>query len=219
MRGVMPTPSSRTISSTPASSRRSWISTRDAACVPGDVRDRLLGDAVEDQLLLLRQRQAGLEPAFDPDAGLVVKGCRQCREGAGQPEVLECLGSERTDDPPYVLGAAARGLAQLFEILAKLFGDPRGEAFDLEHDARERLADLVVQLARHTLTLALLDHQGPTGALALLGLQPVEHLVEGVGERGDLRASLDVDALAGRQRVMPAHMVRQLVEAAGTPDA
>ena len=96
--------------------------------------------------------------------------------------------------------------------LAKLLGDPRGEAFDLEHDARERLADLVVQLARDPLTLALLDHQGPAGALALLGLQPVEHLVEGVGERCDLRASLDVDAVAGRQRVMPAHVVRQLVE-------
>ena len=143
-----------------------------------------------------------------------MKRCRQRGQGAGQPEVLKCLGAERANDAPDVLGSAARGLAQLVELLAKLVGDPRGEALDLEHDARERLADLVVQLARHPLPLALLDHEGPSGALALLRFQPVEHLVEGVGECRDLGAALDVDALAGRQRVMPAHVVRQLVEGA-----
>ena len=123
--------------------------------MPGDVRERLLGDAVEDQLLLLRQRQAGLESALDPDARLIVKGCRQRREGAAQPEVLECLGAERADDAPDVLRSAPSGLAQLVEILAKLLGDPRGEGFNLEHDDGERLADFVVPLARDPLTLAL----------------------------------------------------------------
>ena len=183
-----------------------------SAGMSGDVGERLLRDAVEDQLLLIRQRQARLQRAFHPDAGLVVKRRRQCRQGAGQPEVFECLGAQPSHDPADVLGAAARGLPQLVELVAQLLGDLRRQPFDLQHDAGQGLADLVVELAGDAPALTLLDHQRPPDALAPLGLQPVEHLVEGIGEGCDLRAAVDVHALAERERVMPTHALRQFVE-------
>ena len=48
------------------------------------------------------------------------------------------------------------------------------------------LAHLVVQLARDPLALGLLGQQGLAPALAPLALEPVEHVVEGRGERRDV---------------------------------
>ncbi len=62
----------------------------------------------------------------------------------------------------------------------ELVRDPPGQSLHLQHDAGECLADLVVQLARDPLALALLNEQRPASAVAPLGLQPVEHLVEGL---------------------------------------
>ena len=70
--------------------------------------------------------------------------------------------------------------------VAQLVGDVGGEAFDLEHHAGERLADLVVQLARDPPPLGLLHQQRQPRALAALGLEPVEHLVERCRQRADV---------------------------------
>ena len=69
-----------------------------------------------------------------------------------------------------------------------------------------------MQLARDPLPLALLHQQRPARAFASLGLQAVKHLVEGLRERDDGRAAVDPHALAGRERIMSAHGLHQLVE-------
>ena len=106
----------------------------------------------------------------------------------------------------------ARRLAQLVELLAQLVRDAERQPLDLQHHAGERLADLVVQLARDAPPLGLLDQQRPPGALAALGLQPVEHVVERARERGDVRIPGISRPCAGPERVVPAHGVGQLVE-------
>ena len=85
-------------------------------------------------------------------------------------------------------------------------------ALDLEHHPGKCLANLVVELARDPLPLALLHEQRPAGALASLGLEAVEHLVEGLCERDDGRAAVDPHAPAGRERIVPAHRLHELVE-------
>ena len=129
-----------------------------------------------------------------------------------QPEILERFGAQPACDPAHLLGAMASGLAKLVELVSELVRDLAGQSFDLEHDAGERLADLVVQLARDPLALALLDEQRPARAVAPLGLQPVEHLVEGLRQRDDRRPAVDAHALAGGERIVPAHGLDELVE-------
>ena len=96
----------------------------------------------------------------------------------------------------------------------QLVRDLRGQPFDLQHGAGQRLADLVVQLAGDPAALALQHAQRLARALAPLGLQPIEHLVERLRERRDVRLPIDGHPLAGRERVMPAHRLGELVERA-----
>ena len=60
-----------------------------------------------------------------------------------------------------------------------LRGQLAGGAFGAQGDGGQRLADLVVQLAGDPQPLGLLGGEGAVGAVAPLGLDPVEHRVEG----------------------------------------
>ena len=139
---------------------------------------------------------------------------RERGQGALQAEVLERFGSQLPGDPADVLGAAAGGLAQLVELLAQLVRDARGEPFDLEHDTGERLADLVVELAGDPAALSLEHSQRLTRAVAALGLQPIEHVVERLRERRDVRLTVNRHPRAGGERIVPAHRLRQRIERA-----
>ena len=132
----------------------------------------------------------------DADVRLLAECSGECRERALQPEVFERLGPELPGDSADVLGALAGRLAQLVELGPEVIRDPRGEAFDLEHHAGQRLADLVVELARDPASLTLLDEQRAPCAVAPLELEPVEHLVERLRERRHDGTTLDLHAPA-----------------------
>ena len=117
-----------------------------------------------------------------------MRACRsnaagQGGEGALQPQLLQRVRAQPARDPAHLLGAVPGRLAQLVELAAQLVGDARGEPFDLQDDAGQGLADFVVQLARDPPALGLLNHQRLSRALATLGLQPVEHVVERLRQR------------------------------------
>jgi hypothetical protein len=54
-----------------------------------------------------------------------------------------------------------------------------------------------VQLARDPPSLGLLHRQRAVSAVAALGLQPVEHVVERPRQRGHVRHAVDVGARSG----------------------
>lgn len=76
-----------------------------------------------------------------------------------------------------------------------------------EGDRRERLADLVVQLASNSQPFLLLRGQRQTGTLVSLVLQPLEHLVERLSQLQNLaaRAFEPAGPLARPQQVDPTH--------------
>jgi hypothetical protein len=77
---------------------------------------------------------------------------------------------------------------------------------ELEHDAGENLADLVVQLARDALALVLLRRQRAPPALAPLVLEPRQYVVERGRERLDLGVGVrDHQAPPGLERLDRAH--------------
>ena len=160
----------------------------------GDVGQRLLRDAVDDELDLGRHIDVLRQPAQHGDAGVALEPARQRGERAVQAELLQRVGAQPARDPPHLLGAVTRGLAQLLELVAQLLGDARGEPFDLQHHAGQRLADLVVQLARDPPALGLLDRQRLARAVTALGLEPVEHVVERLREGDDARVAGHVGA-------------------------
>ncbi len=81
-----------------------------------------------------------------------------------------------------------------------------GRHVDREHERREVLTDLVVELEREPATLGVLGGLGAAGAVPALLLEPVEHLVEGLLQVRDLDAlRLHRKALPGPQRVDRAH--------------
>ena len=82
-----------------------------------------------------------------------------------------------------------------------------------EDDAGQRLADLVVQLAGDAQPLGLGGRERAAGAALALGLEAVEHVVEGRGQLAHLGGGLaDRHAAAGIVRVDAAHRARQPLE-------
>src|SRR5688572_25829930 len=148
----------------------------------------------------------------DLDLRLLAERCGERRERALEAQILERLGPQPARDAADLLRAVTCGLAQLVELIAELVGDRGGQTLDLKHHAGQRLADLVVELARDPTPLALLHEQRATCTVAPLELQPVEHLVEGPSKPGDHGTALDRHALTGRERIVPAHRVGKMVE-------
>ena len=181
--------------------------------VANDVGDALLRHAVDDELLLGGQRQVAFEVAGDRDPGAVGDRRAQCQQRALQPELVERLGAQALGDHAHVLRAAARGLAKLLEVAAQLRGRPARERLAAQHQAGEDLADLVMQLARDPPALALLGGERPARTLTALALEPVEHPVERLRQRGDLPPRrIDLEAVPRRQRIDALHQLRQVLQ-------
>jgi hypothetical protein len=167
------------------------------AGVSGNVGEGLLGNAINDEFLLLRQRKPRVEMSADVELRLLGDPSGQRAERALETEVLKRLRSQPTGDPANVLGASAGRFAQLFQLLPEVVGDRCRQALDLKHDSGEGLADLVVQLARNPASLGLLHHEGAIHAVASFRLESVEHVIERAGQRGNVRIAADTRARLG----------------------
>ena len=71
---------------------------------------------------------------------------------------------------------------------APLVGDALLEAFQLHEHGGHRLPDLVVQFGGDPPAFGLLRGHSPASAVAAFGLQPGQHVVERLNQRGDLPA-------------------------------
>jgi hypothetical protein len=182
--------------------------------VTGDVRECLLRDPVDDELLLGREGRSRLQLSLDGDPRLLGEGGGEGGQGTLETEVIECVGAQPTRDLADLLGPVTGGLAKLVELLAQLVGDLGRQPFDLEDQPRQRLPDLVVELPRDPAAFGFLKHQRAARAVASLGLEPLEHLVERASERGHVGISVDLRAGAGRERIVAAHRLGELIERA-----
>ena len=181
----------------------------------GDVGQRLLGDAVEHELVVAAElRQAGLDVDVDVELGVLGDALAEHEQRARQPEVVERLRPQPAGDPAHLLEAAARGLLRLQDARrGHGVGHVAGDAAELQHDAGQRLADAVVELLRDPQPLALLRRERAADAVAPLGLEALEHLVERGGQLGGLGvAAADLEPAARLERVDPARERGQLAQ-------
>ena len=153
------------------------------AGVARDVRQRLLGHAVQDELVVRRQvGQLVGDLLAHGQAGALGEPFAQDGERALESEVVERLGSQLDRDPPYILEAAAHGALDLGDVVAQLAWDPRLDTRQSEQHRGELLPDLVVQLLRDPQALGFLAGEDPPGGIPALGLEAGEHLVERRGQ-------------------------------------
>ena len=149
------------------------------AGMAGDVRQRLLRDAIHDELGLGREhRQAGSDPLGHLEARPLGEPLTEHGQRALEPEVVQRLGPQFDGDAPQILEAAAHRVLHLEQALAQLVGDAALHAREREQHGGQLLADLVVQLLRDSQTLCLLAVEHASGRLTALCLQPRQHLVE-----------------------------------------
>ena len=148
--------------------------------VAGDVGQRLLGDAIEHDLDVLAERAAvGVEVAVDGTPLWRVKRVASAFSALASPSSTSVSGAGR--------GAMRRTSSRLRRAPSRACSrspssGARIACVDLQQHAGQRLAELVVQLARHPPALVLLGANGAAGALAALVLQAVEHVVERLGQ-------------------------------------
>jgi len=152
---------------------------RARAGVLGDVREALLRDAVDRQLLLGAQA---------PGRAAVAKR----RADARLLGEVAHLRVERGDQPVVVEHRRAQPARESQELLHRLRGEPlRVAQFRLERggrrddrrlepqqDRRERLVDLVVEVLREPLALALLRADRRLPGRVALGLEPLAQPLE-----------------------------------------
>ena len=162
-----------------------------AARVAGHVGQRLLGDAVDDQLGVGAELgHVGRYPLDDVERRALGEALAEYGQGADQAEVVERLRPQLDRDPANVLEAHPDLLLDLHDIVAQGLGDAVLQAGEHEQHGSQLLTHLVVELLRDPQALGLLPGQHPTGGLAALGLEPVEHLVERQRELAGLRRRL-----------------------------
>ena len=87
-----------------------------------------------------------------------------------------------------------------------------GERVELEQDAGQHLADLVVQAAGDAQPFGLLGRERSVAALAALRLEPVEHLVERLHHLDHLQAALLRQPLPRPQQVDRAHPLDEPID-------
>ena len=158
--------------------------------VAGGVGEALLGHPVEHQFgLRVQRRQVGAE----------LRGVRPAAAaGNSVPSARSALISPSSSSTPGRSRRAMRRISsRLLRVVSctcvqlvahrrrRVVGDP----LEVEQHGGQRLADLVVQLLGDAAPLALLRGQRAGAAGGPLGLQPVEHGVEGGDQLGDRRVS------------------------------
>src|SRR6185437_2397118 len=102
------------------------------------------------------QVELAVERALDVQAARLDDRRAECDQRAPQAELVEHLGSQAAGDRPDVLGAAAGGLADGLELDPDVLRRATRDRLAAQEEPGERLADLVVQLARDPLPLRLL---------------------------------------------------------------
>ena len=124
----------------------------------GDVREGFLHDPVGRGLHL--GREASLDPfvlELDLDTGLVGESLEEREQGGQQPELIEHGGTQverETADPAEQVVDDAAGLLQPGVHRGRWLIAPR---FEQQLEARQQLAELVVELASQAPALGLLD--------------------------------------------------------------
>ena len=144
-----------------------------------DVRQRLLRHAIDDQLFLRRYLDRLAPGPSRPAPSLGVRTrppARPARSRAPAPRARPDAAGVRSCAPPRPRASPSRAAPRAEPRSSS--GISSRQAFDLQDHPRQRLTDLVVQLARDPLALSLLGQQRPARTLSPLVLQPVEHLVE-----------------------------------------
>ena len=155
--------------------------------------------------------------ALDDDAALIAEAPRQLGQRADESEVFEQFRPQLLRDPPHLLERAADGGLCLLNALTSTCAIGGGERVELEQDAGQYLADLVVEVARDPQSLRLLGCQCAAAALATLSLQSVEHLIEGGDRLGHLGAALLDQSLPGLQQVDRSHPLDQPLDGRQRP--
>ena len=176
----------------------------------------LLGDAVDHQLDLgAERRQTAFELAQHPHRALALHPQAERDQRVDQPQIVQRLRAQLAGDAADVVEAAVDRIDDLAQRLS-LCGQLAGGAFGAQGDGGQRLADLVVQLAGDAQPLGLLGGERTVGAVAPLGLDAVEHRVEGARQRDHLGAHphpvAHRGALARAHRVDVAHQGRQAAQ-------
>jgi hypothetical protein len=165
--------------------------------VAGDVGQRLLRDAVEHDLDVLVERDTSGRASIDEHAALAREARRQRVERARQTELHERVG-RRSRRCGAVLERAPGALARLLEV--GLVGSP-DRLIDLQQDAGQRWPSSSCSSRANAAALGLLGSHGAARAVAALVLQPVEHLVERLGQLAHSLAAARCTGACGRERV------------------
>ena len=172
--------------------------------VLGDVGERLLGDPVDHQLLVVAQRRhvaAAAELGMDPGAfGEVADLLAQRRH---QAVVVERAGAQLARQVEQLLHRLVGQQLGLAQLPAQRVPRVLGGGLQPQDDRGERLVDLVVQVLGDPLALLLLRAHDGSGSRPPLGLEPVEHPVEGRVQAGHLHR-------LGAPRVGPAPLGREV---------
>ena len=180
--------------------------------VPGHVRERFLRDAVDDQLLL-RESVSRVSRSPARHASCACSATRppaaRGRSGARGPRVLPVAAGARSLRTSSVPCRAVSRSSSSCSRSSSGIAPARPSTCSITPVG---LSDLVVQLARDPLSLGLLHHQRAVRAVAPLGLQAIEHVVERPRQRGHVRLTVERARVARRERVVPAHRLGELVE-------
>ena len=181
--------------------------------VARDVRQALLRDTVDHELfVVVEPRQARTDDAVDADARLLAEAGDERRERADEPQVVERLRTQLAGDVTDVVEALTRRVLRFHDIGLEFGGSPVREPLEQQHDSGERLADLVVELARDSLPFRLLRRKSAPAALAPLALEPVEHLVEDPDELAYLGGPGDGESMSRREEVDTSHRARETLQ-------
>ena len=137
-------------------------------------------------------------------------------ERRAQPEVVERLRPQPPRELAHLLDARARGRLERAQLGAQLLGRARARASRAASTTPVSVCPISSCSSRAIRRRSLLLRvERAARAVAALVLEPVEHLVERVAQLGDLgRLALDLDPLAGRERVDAAHQRGQPLERA-----
>jgi len=132
---------------------------------------------------------------------------------ATSPSVSSALGDASGRSSRAIRRTSSTAVANVADLAFQIGRGSPEDTVEVQAERGERLADLVVQLGGHAAAFCLSLAECAHARLAALGLQPVEHLVERVGQDGELRLGARTrQALAGAQRIDRAHESREAHE-------
>ena len=190
------------------------------AGVPRDVGQRLLRDTVDDELLLLRERQAALQAPLHAHRRLLAERRGQRRQRALQAEILERL---RPQSAPLCDARPRCTQARRSHATRRAASCSSGGIFA----ARPSICSIIAVSVWPTSSCSsraigcarLPAAAAPGGRSAPLGLQAVEHLVERPCQRGGIGSPSTRTRRRARAGRPAAHRRGQGRRAAGTPGA